>query len=124
MAHWPDHMHAKEGECLNRYLTAAFDAGFEVEVWYGDGLGDPDEDRAVPFTQDRAAIQRETAATCITHWRLREKDTGTYVGLLAFVHGNEPYEVLNDMAGPGQAGLDRLSAIFDPVGERCEELYG
>lgn len=123
MSKFPDFLNRKEGEVINRLITAAFEAGLEIQVEYGEGMGG-EEDLAVPYTTDRAAIQAETAATGITLYRLRETGAPGDVGVLMLVHGNAPWEVLADFSASDQAGLDRLGKIFDPVIDRCEALYG
>ena len=111
MTHFPSHISGAEAKLINAFLTRALSAGYHVRVFDG-------EEWATGYTRDRAEIQRETAATCETTFRLAkpsEMTPGKWapLGNVLAVHGNEE-DVLSDASASTDAQLDVLEAIAWP----------
>lgn len=88
MSHFPEWVPASERAIINGVITRAFKAGLSISVYDG-------EEWALNRSQDRAAIQRETAATDETVYMLREVVSDLRIGKVWFVHGNGE-DVLSD----------------------------
>ena len=86
MAHFPDYMPASEKRVVNKLLTRILDAGYTISVYDG-------EEYALRKSRDRAAIQRETAATEATTYVIHRGDDR--LGSIWLVHGNGD-EVISD----------------------------
>ena len=101
MTHFPSHISGAEAKLINAFLTRALSAGYHVRVFDG-------EEWATGYTRDRAEIQRETAATCETTFRLAkpsEMTPGKWapLGNVLAVHGNEE-DVLSDASASKSVG--------------------
>lgn len=91
--HWPTHMDKDEAGICNRLITSIFGMDYLVRVREGE-----EGEVMCPPTKDRAAIQRETHATCITLYdvmqdmRHREGAKAdrpfVRVGTFVLIHGN------------------------------------
>lgn len=87
MTHFPAHMDKVEAEIINLAISGILEAGCMISV--SDG-----EVYVLKRSRDRAAIQREVAATDETIFLVRTAD-GERVGVVYFIHGNGP-DVLAD----------------------------
>lgn len=115
MAHWPDHMDATEAAICNKTLTRILSNPRHLMVRVFDG-----EEWATGWTRDRAAIQRETAATDETRWFLTETETaeggaGRRIGSILLIHGNGE-DVISDTSwnprvSHAQELLDQLTGL-------------
>lgn len=83
---YPDYMAPAERRIIDKLICDALDMGCTISV--GDGC-----EYAVIRSTDYTAITREIAACDEMVLRIRQGDKHA---AFFFVHGNEPYEVLND----------------------------
>lgn len=83
---YPEHMNPGERQIVDKLICDALDMGCAISV--GDGVIYP-----VKQSTDYTAITRVMAATDTTILRIRR---GLDHAAFIFIHGNEPYEVLND----------------------------
>lgn len=80
MNHFPNHMRRDEADVADALLTAFFNRQLTVSIHDG-------EEWSVKKSTDRAELERETAATGVTGYRLRTAD-GEYAGFFTLIHGN------------------------------------
>jgi hypothetical protein len=106
---YPKHMNRRERRIIDKLICDALDMGCPISV--GDGVEYP-----VKQSTDYAAITREIAATDTTILRIRR---GLDHAAFIFIHGNEPYEVLNDHTD--NAFAYALLSGAEKVRERIEE---
>lgn len=117
--HFPDHMREDEKQVVNRLLTSILDANFSVSVWDGEWL-------ALRQSRDRAAIQREVAATDITWLRVYHGDKR--IGSIMLVHGNGPDVISDTSWNPhvtvdGVAAEEMMERITRPAERYAESLW-
>lgn len=107
-ADFPDHLSVTEGRIISKILdTALVDPLVEIEVH--------DEcEVAVKRTRDRAKIEAETAATCMTYFVFYRD--GERTGTVMLVHGNES-DVISDYSD-NQA----TEALLAPANALAEEI--
>lgn len=109
MTHFPKHMDATEAKIANRLLTAILrHPDLLVRVFDG-------EEWSTDWTRDRAAIQRETAATDMTRYsitRLADNGAARRLGSILLIHGNGE-DVISDYSW--NTKVDAVEALLDEV---------
>lgn len=114
---WPTWMDQTEARICNKLITAILRDGYSIRVRYWEDDGDILQDT----TQDRAAIQRETAATGATIYevmqdtRFREgqplqESNWVPVARILLIHGNGE-DVISDASWHHQA--PEVEALVD-----------
>jgi predicted N-formylglutamate amidohydrolase len=83
---YPDHLDPKERRIIDKLICDALDMGCTISVGNGD-------EYSVKLSTDYTEITREVAACDEMILRIRQ---GEKHAAFFFVHGNEPYHVLND----------------------------
>jgi hypothetical protein len=107
---FPDYMDNREIAVCKQILDRIFDKGYAIAV--NDG-----EEWATKYTRDRRQIERETAATDVTIYRIgKPHGPGhTRIGDLVLIHGNHE-DVLSDMSAPNNESLDFLEKLMKGIG--------
>ena len=116
MSHFPSWLSYTEATIINRLISLCFKRGYFIEVRdYEAG------DVLLETSSNRADIQRQTAATGGTIYRLYSEQIvapSTYIGSIILIHGNEE-DVISDASWP-QDKPDHESII----NELCDQANG
>lgn len=111
---YPEWMDADEKTVCGALLTSILGEGYLVRVYEGE-----EGEAMTKITTDRMAIEKETAASGITLWRVYEERTEThsYVGTAVLIHGNG-VDVISDFSAPNGELLDRM----EKLGEEAQKV--
>lgn len=82
---FPTYLWRDEAEIINALITACLKRGLKISVHDGT-------EWALKQSTDRAAIQKEVAATDETSFRIRDAE-GEYAGFFWLIHGNRAHVV-------------------------------
>jgi len=115
---FPAHMDAAETRICNLLITVILEAGYAIRVRCGE-----EGDVFVEATTDRAAIQKETAATGATYYDVMSYNAHpgkmVRVGTIWLVHGNG-CDLISDTSWPENAPENE--AIIEAVCKPAQQL--
>lgn len=106
---FPSYMWKSEATIINRLISEILQRGLLISVYDG-------EEWAVKKSSDRAEIQRNTAATDETYFRVCKADDTT-VGTITLIHGNWS-EVISDHTDNETMGS--IMKAIEPTVNRME----